>query len=187
MNITLQFTAIILICVTCLATLTSTKVYAKSPLDHCLKDSYAQLILINRKDRKKLYKHFLKSIDSKRLGSRTYGGNTWKHFSPDEKSMGLELYFNLIFRKGSEKSKSIPDPKKVKIVSNLASNPVVKPSTGVLHILVTITVPNEDSITAALLMTNNCKLVDVSQRKFVSRMLDASDVEHALRNKRKTS
>ena len=154
-------------------------------LESCLDREVSQLFGLNGHDRSIVKKYFLAAIDQKKLGYRAYGGRNWLNFSPAEKKVALDIYFDLLYQEGSSFTQGMKDIRNTVISKRLADRPVVSKKTGDFHIIIKILLDNGKSMTVAVLLTKDCKVFDFGQGTFASRFVNATDVDQAMRMRRK--
>ncbi|MFT7507439.1 MAG: hypothetical protein ACI92I_000589 [Acidimicrobiales bacterium] len=142
--------------------------------------------LLLAKDAQEAQEFFLKYSEQNKLGSNAYGGFNWKQFSPKEREVALDLYFNIIYKDTTEATDDQTDLSKTVFDFRLADNPVVKESSGLYHIIASIKLSNKpEPIVAVFITTNTCDVVDIGKGAFASRFVDAGDVDRAMRELRK--
>ena len=155
-------------------------------IDRCFDRNITKLLTIDSENRNELKKLFLQTIDTDLLGKRAYGGRNWVNFSDQEKEIALDIYFNLLFKKGNSLTEGMRDAQNTRIKKRLANRPVVRPGSGQYHVVLKITLDNGRSISAAVLVTKQCKVFDFGQGGFASRFVDVNDVDMVIRRVRKT-
>jgi hypothetical protein len=126
-------------------------------------------------------KLFVKYVDRDALGRATYGIH-WKNADKRWRDAAIELYFSLLYTKGTKAkgSASVVD-----IKHRLADNPDRggDGSKGYWHIAFSATLSNGSIISAAVLLSDNCKVLDLSPGVWLSSQVSASEVDLALRQK----
>jgi hypothetical protein len=153
-------------------------------LENCFDKKVSTLLTLDGTSRAVVKRHFLKTIDPDMLGKRAYGGRNWVNFSQKEKEVALDLYFNILYTKGSSLTEGMKDARNTVILKRLADRPVVRRSSGNFHVVVKITLDNGKSIVAAVLLTKNCKVFDLGQGGFASRFVESGDVDRRMREVR---
>ena len=131
-------------------------------------------------NRQEAYQFFLRSIDERQLGSRAYGGRTWLNFSSVKKEIALKLYFNTIY--GNSRPSTGYDPSvPLDIRMREATRPSVSTRSGLTQLVVTISYQTKRGATntlgLAIIVTKQCKVVDVGQGAFASQLMDPNEVD----------
>lgn len=126
-------------------------------------------------------KLFAKYVERDSLGSATYGIH-WRNADKQWRDAAIELYFNLLYTKGT-KAKGAASV--TGITHRLADNPDRggDGSKGYWHIAFSATLSSGSIISAAVLLTNDCKVLDLSPGVWLSSQVSASEVDLALRQK----
>lgn len=126
-------------------------------------------------------KLFAKYVDRDALGRATYGFY-WKTGDKKWRDAAIELYFNLLYTSGT-KAKGAASV--VGIKHRLADIPDRggDGSKGYWHIAFSATLSNGSTISAAVLLTDNCKVLDLSPGVWLSSQVSASEVDLVLRQK----
>lgn len=71
-------------------------------LNKCLDTAIQEMLLVDRDDQKAVKALFLKHIDANRLGANAVGGKVWKDADQQWKRLTIDMYFNLLYSKGSK-------------------------------------------------------------------------------------
>lgn len=158
-------------------------------LDTCLDKAATEFLVIEGKTddevKEKLWNLFLKTINARRLGSRAYGGNSWKNFKADERVFALRNYFDSLFQKGLEESEGVKDKRNTKIEKRLALRPEIKAKYGYDVVLV-LKLDNGKTIFARILVNESCEVFDFGNGSaWVSRLVEPGHVDAYTIHKRK--
>ena len=137
-------------------------------------------MLTNQNDRRRIKTLFLANIDTYRLGARAVGGGAWKNASADWRDKALDLYFTLIYDKGSRVTAGMKNAANTVILSHLADRPEVT-GNGLWHVVMQVTLDNHQSFAVAVLLTDKCRVFDFAQGTWTSTFLDAVDVDLAMK------
>lgn len=145
-----------------------------SELRSCFKNGISQLLTTDRNNTKAIRKLFFSHVDPGLLGSRAFGGQTWKNASDGWQKVALEQYFQLVFGTGSASAATINADTAV-IKGRLANKPEVR-AKNQWHLVVSVE-DGEYRVLVAILMTTRCRAFDFAQGPWASSVMDSASVD----------
>jgi hypothetical protein len=144
----------------------------------CVENAIGELALIDGSE-ESVRRLFAKYVDDDSLGRATYGA-AWNTANQIWRDAAIELYFSLLYSKGTAARGSATV---VAINHRLADYPERggDGSNGYWHIVFSARLSTGSSVSAAVLLTDNCKVLDLSPGMWLSSIVSASAVDAFLR------
>ncbi|MCA9365680.1 hypothetical protein KC723_02195 [Candidatus Kaiserbacteria bacterium] len=148
-------------------------------LQQCFDDKISKLLAIDKLNINQVRNLFYQTIERNWLGSRAYGGATWKNWSKEPKiqQLALAMYFNLIYTRGISSTANLNNPT---VKARLPDTPYRYENQGIYKVIVSIFSRDKPQV-FLVITTINCQVIDFGMGDiWASSLIDPATVENKI-------